>query len=102
MIEDEARELLQIVSDISKRSIEQIKSASRRSPLPVCRYLVFYELRLRGYATVEIGEQLNRDHASVLHGCKVIADGLKKNGFSRTECNIEQAFLSALKDRGMV
>ena len=102
MIENEARELLQIVSDISKQSIQQIKSASRRSPLPVCRYLVFYELRLRGYTTFEIGKQLNRDHASVLHGCKMVQFGLKHAGFNKTECDIEQAFLTALEDRGLV
>lgn len=102
MIQDIAKQLLDIMSTVSHRSVKELRSCSRRTPLPVCRDLIYYELRLRGYSTQVIGHEFNRSHATVLHGCKVIEDGLKKNGYSQDEIEIERRFLDALEDRNMV
>lgn len=102
MMNDVATQLLDIMQQITGYSAEQLRSKSRRTPLPVCRYLIFYELRLRGYTYPAIGEVLDRDHATVLYGCKIVEDGLKKNGFGPDEIEIERRFLDALEDNNMV
>lgn len=102
MIQDIAKQLLDIMSTVSHRSVKELRSRSRRTPLPVCRGLIYYELRLRGYSTQAIGDEFNRNHATVLHGCKMISGGLKKNGYSPDEIEIERRFLDALEDSNMV
>lgn len=47
---------------------------SREFPLPICRAIVFKRLYDLGYSTPRIGKFFGKDHATVLHGIKMLGN----------------------------
>ena len=62
------------VASYYKLSIWQLNCKSRKGLLPECRHVIFYLIR-ETYPEIsleKIGQWLNRDHASVMHGIKKV------------------------------
>lgn len=64
----------------SEFTVNDLKSARRGVKLALFRQKLFYELKhLYGMSLTQIGQMLNRDHTTVLHGINKI-DGMIKRG----------------------
>lgn len=79
-----AQEILQQVSNDLGVSVESIISESRKSNLVAARSIVCRKMRQEGFSLEEIGETINRHHASVVHSLKTYkGDGTKKPKIKR-------------------
>lgn len=99
----ETRKLLEMVSQASGETIDDIMSKQRRRPLPACRWLVARELVRRGYSKDYASHQVNITHASLLHGTFMLDVMVQhpRNGYAE-EVHIERRFNAALQDSKMV
>ena len=87
---------LEIVKETVERFmfIKDISIKSRERPLPDARY-VYYELcrvfykELKKPSLRHIGEQVNRDHSSVLHGHKRFEDMYLQSSFLGNEAYVD-------------
>lgn len=64
--------LFEAMSKVSGEPIEEIMGVGRRKPLPACRYLIGIELTRRGYSTNRAAYLIGLNHATLLHGRKMI------------------------------
>ncbi len=56
---------------------DEIKSSLRDRPIVNIRHAIFYYLRYsKNYNTCQIGAMFDRDHSSVIHGCKNVESWL--------------------------
>ncbi len=64
---------------------DELKGKSRHKQIVVPRQIAMYLLREDAHlSTPEIGRQLHRDHTTVLHGLKQVANDIARDGSSRT------------------
>jgi chromosomal replication initiator protein len=84
-------------------SVEELKSKARHKqivvPRQIAMYLLCEDARL---STPEAGRLLNRDHTTVLHGMKVIANDIDREGPSRASVRGVRDVLSGGNARGAV
>tara|TARA_S200002703_G_scaffold83585_1_gene72017 strand:+ start:513 stop:977 length:465 start_codon:yes stop_codon:yes gene_type:complete len=68
---------------------DELKSPMRDRPIVNIRHAMFYYLRYRkNYSTIKIGSIFNRDHSSVINGCKKVENWLDMPQIYRNELNI--------------
>lgn len=68
-----ADDAAQMIADLFKVSLLELKGKSRKAPIPDARHMVFWYLSYTTSMTLmEIGMVLNRDHATALHGIKKV------------------------------
>ena len=68
---------------------DELKSPMRDRPIVNIRRAMFYFLRYRkNYSTIKIGSIFNRDHSSVINGCKKVENWLDMPQIYRNELNI--------------
>jgi chromosomal replication initiator protein len=62
-------------------SVEELKSKSRHKQIVVPRQIAMYLLREDAHlSTPEVGRILNRDHTTVLHGLRQVANDIARDG----------------------
>ena len=68
-IEDEVCKAFEI-------TIEELHSNTRKRPIPIARYFVWYFAKRNSIFQniVKMGLHFNKDHATVLHGLHLVAD----------------------------
>ena len=68
---------------------DELKSPMRDRQIVNIRHAMFYFLRYRkNYSTIKIGSIFNRDHSSVINGCKKVENWLDMPQIYRNELNI--------------
>lgn len=80
---DDIEKIFQAMQTASKFSKEEILQKSRKRPLPAIRYMIGDKLMALGYSSTYASKILNIDHATLLHGCKQIADITARNGWKQ-------------------
>lgn len=89
-------ELMKVMQQASGLTPDQITSRSRRRPLPYVRYMIARELLLHGYPSIIVAGEMNIDHATVLHGRKML-DTMRCSPHNWVlEIEIEERFLALL------
>lgn len=64
-------QILDIISDYFKISVDDIKGLYRKRSLVIARHFAFYFLRELTEATfLEIASLMHRDHSTIIHGIK--------------------------------
>ena len=103
LMSSETKILVDIVSKVSGETVDAIMSGGRRRPLPTCRWLVARELMRRGYSSAYSSREMGLDHATLLHGKKMleVMERDPRNGYAE-ELQIAVAFTSALESSKMV
>lgn len=72
--------IAQAVSDRHKVGLRLLRSASRLKNVVWARQVAMYAARQSGMTLVEIGRYFgNRDHTTVMHSCKKVADRIKSD-----------------------
>ena len=80
---------------------DQLKSPMRDRPIVNIRHAMFYYLRYRkNYSTIKIGSIFNRDHSSVINGCKKVENWLDMPQIYRNELNILELLDGAYSKEG--
>jgi len=80
---------------------DELKSPMRDRPIVNIRHAMFYYLRYRkNYSTIKIGSIFNRDHSSVIHGCKVVENWLDMPQIYTNELNILELLDGAYSEEG--
>ena len=64
--------LINRMVEASKQEREDILSAKRNYPLPVCRWVIGAKLMESGYPSTKVSKSLGIDHATLLYGRKKI------------------------------
>lgn len=91
----QTEKLLFLMQQASGFSQDEILSQSRKAPLPACRYFVGAELMNMGFSSMVVSRELGIDHATLLHGRKMIASMTERNGW-KTEKLILDKFKELL------
>ena len=94
----ETQHLFEVMSDVSGESIGDLMGKGRRKPLPTCRYLVGIELMARGYSANRAAWLIGLNHATLLHGRKVI-EGMRSNPL---KCYAEEFMIDVLFRRAIM
>jgi chromosomal replication initiator protein len=64
--------------------LDDLKSKARHKQIVVPRHIAMYLLHEDAHlSTPEIGRLLNRDHTTVLHGLRLVATDIARDGASR-------------------
>lgn len=66
----------QIIREIAQRNgvtLDEILEKGRTYRVSYPRQEAMYELRLRGLSTTRIGQLMNRDHTTIIFGCRAHA-----------------------------
>jgi chromosomal replication initiation ATPase DnaA len=71
--EDYAR-LVKAVCELAGFSKEELLSSQRTQRLALWRMVLFYILRKQGATFQEVGNYFNRNHATVIYGCRRIEE----------------------------
>ena len=80
---------------------DELKSPMRDRPIVNIRHAMFYFLRYRkNYSTIKIGSIFNRDHSSVINGCKKVENWLDMPQIYRNELNILEILDGAYSEEG--
>ena len=80
---------------------DELKSPMRDRPIVNIRHAMFYYLRYRkNYSTIKIGSIFNRDHSSVINGCKKVENWLDMPQIYRNELNILELLDGAYSKEG--
>lgn len=74
------KETLRIVSEAYGVTVEQVLGESRNVDVVHARHAIFYVLTRGGYAAAAVGRLMDRDHTSVLHGCKMHMERMEAVG----------------------
>lgn len=77
---DKIFQAMQTASGFSK---EQILQTSRKRQLPVIRYMIGDKIMALGYSSSYASKILNIDHATLLHGRKVMKEVTARNGWKQ-------------------
>ena len=90
------KQYVKMMQDASGIKAERIVSRSRQRPLPAIRWMIGRELIRHGYSSNVAARELNIDHATLLHGCKML--GVMRNSRRNwtLEIEIEERFLTLL------
>lgn len=98
---EESEYLFELMSKVSGETLEAIKSKERRRPLPACRYLIGMELVRRGYRVTRAARCIGIDHATFLHGRKMMEDlRISPQRAFKEEQDIDINFRQALIEYG--
>jgi len=80
---------------------DELKSPMRDRPIVNIRHAMFYYLRYRkNYSTIKIGSIFNRDHSSVINGCKKVENWLDIPQVYREELTILELINGADSQEG--
>ena len=80
---------------------DELKSPMRDRPIVNIRHAMFYYLRYRkNYSTIKIGSIFNRDHSSVINGCKKVENWLDMPQIYSNELNILELLDGAYSEEG--
>ncbi len=60
---------------------EELKSKSRKHPLPTLRYLCYRELKEQGYSDGYIAKRFNRNRSTITHGRSTLNHDLLYNNY---------------------
>jgi chromosomal replication initiation ATPase DnaA len=71
--------ILNIASQVTGVSVEEIKGMSRMQHISEARYITFFVLHQKGMSFTAIGKAMNRHHTTVMHGCCVIEGHMKNS-----------------------
>lgn len=85
-IYDKANKLLCDIAELRGVNVADVVSSSRKAELVLCRQLfckAAKELYYPSLTTIEIGNIINRDHASVVHSVKVISSDMEIYWYKR-------------------
>jgi hypothetical protein len=76
--------LSNVIADVSAYTgitEKQIKSVSRKGPIKNARHLVCYiAYEVLGISCIYIGDNLNRDHSTILNACNVVNNNIELTG----------------------
>lgn len=84
------------MTDASGLTAESILSRSRHRPLPAVRWMIGHELLRHGYSANVAARELNINHATLLHGCKMLEVMRDSRRNWTMEIEIEERFLTLL------
>lgn len=90
--------LVRAVAGIARVDAADVMSACRRSPLPACRWMVGEALMQQGYSCSAAARLLGIDHATLLHGVKLL-HGCRRYGWY-PEADIYDEFLQLIGGGG--
>lgn len=78
--------IIAAVAEVHELSVEQLRSAAREGHIAKARQRAFYVLRnYRALPLAKIGELLNRDHSTVLHGVNRVQTWLNEKDYETVE-----------------
>ena len=80
---DDIEKIFQAMQTASGFSKEQILQTSRKRPLPAIRYMIGDKLMALGYSSSCASKILNIDHATLLHGRKIMKEVTARNGWKQ-------------------
>jgi ATPase involved in DNA replication initiation len=101
-----AAEITKVVSEIVCRrynlDLTRLVSKAREQPVVLPRQIAFYLIRSMGSVTFErIGASFGRDHGTIMHGCRSVADRIAtQNGFAQEVENLKLECRKALRLNG--
>lgn len=87
------------MAEASGYEADEITSRSRRRPLPAVRWMIGRELMRYGYPGTAIARELNIDHATLLHGRKMLEVMRESRRNWRLEIEIEERFKQLITDK---
>lgn len=80
---NDIEKIFQAMQTASGFSKEQILQTSRKRPLPAIRYMIGDKIMALGYSSSYASKILNIDHATLLHGRKIIKEVTARNGWKQ-------------------
>ena len=80
---DDIDKIFQAMQTASGFSKEEILQAGRKRPFPAIRYMIGEKLMALGYTNSYSANILNIDHATLLHGRKLMKDITARNGWKQ-------------------
>ena len=80
---DDIENIFKAMQTASGFSKEEILQTSRKRPFPAIRYMIGDKLMALGYSSTYTSKILNIDHATLLHGRKIIKEVTARNGWKQ-------------------
>jgi hypothetical protein len=80
---NDVEKIFQAMQTASGFSKEQILQTSRKRPLPAIRYMIGDKIMALGYSSSYASKILNIDHATLLHGRKIMKEVTARNGWKQ-------------------
>lgn len=80
---NDIEKIFQAMQTASGFSKEQILQTSRKRPLPAIRYMIGDKIMALGYSSSYASKILNIDHATLLHGRKIMKEVTARNGWKQ-------------------
>lgn len=80
---DDIEKIFQAMQTASGFTKEQILQTGRKRPLPAVRYMIGDKLMALGYSSTCASKILNIDHATLLHGRKIMKEVTARNGWKQ-------------------
>ena len=92
---DHSEEYLAVMEELTGKDI---RSKSRMPDVVWARFMVMYQMRKDGLTFKYIGDTLGKDHATVVHGVRMINDMLDMPRMYPEEIRLWQQFQKSIKD----
>lgn len=80
---DDIDKIFRAMETASGFSKEEILQTNRKRPFPAIRYMIGDKLMAMGYSSSYASKILNIDHATLLHGRKIMKDVTARNGWKQ-------------------
>lgn len=80
---NDVEKIFQAMQTASGFSKEEILQTGRKRPFPVIRYMIGDKLMAMGYSSSCASKILNIDHATLLHGRKIMKEVTARNGWKQ-------------------
>ena len=80
---NDVEKIFQAMQTASGFSKEQILQTNRKRPLPAIRYMIGDRIMALGYSSSYASKILNIDHATLLHGRKIMKEVTARNGWKQ-------------------
>ena len=80
---DDIDKIFRAMETASGFSKEEILQTNRKRPFPAIRYMIGDKLMALGYSSSCASKILNIDHATLLHGRKIMKEVTARNGWKQ-------------------